>query len=280
MNLNDSQQYIITDINEFWFNSINPVNKDRIFNEYNYTSVKECIKLLNQPANYSVLQLFNSLQKNYYLLKGEYLVSSGGLSIITNKRFYILDKQELSIPINTITFYGIENGQLILKYLGTVGEKKYFIDNPILIPAIVNNYIEIFKSSPDLNNEVIQSIISTPKTNLAQLGMSTVPVEINEYKQPKDYKNIIALCIFLLFLGSCVYFLNKNDNSSSNSTTNTNPAYDSTTGKKKKKCPWCGGIGRVGYGGESKAQVERTGMGLGNYCTTCTGTGYVNDDDK
>lgn len=43
----------------------------------------------------------------------------------------------------------------------------------------------------------------------------------------------------------------------------------------KKKCPWCGGVGRVGYMGDSKAQVDRTGNGLGNYCTTCTGTGFV-----
>ncbi|MES2827839.1 MAG: hypothetical protein V4687_06785 [Bacteroidota bacterium] len=43
----------------------------------------------------------------------------------------------------------------------------------------------------------------------------------------------------------------------------------------KVECTWCGGVGRVGYAGASEAQVRRTGMGLGNYCTTCSGTGKI-----
>jgi hypothetical protein len=41
------------------------------------------------------------------------------------------------------------------------------------------------------------------------------------------------------------------------------------------KCDWCGGVDNVGYAGKSEEQVKRTGMGLGNKCTSCKGTGYV-----
>lgn len=51
---------------------------------------------------------------------------------------------------------------------------------------------------------------------------------------------------------------------------------DANEGKAhKEKCGWCGGVGKVGYAGASEAQCRRTGMGYGNYCTTCQGTGTV-----
>ncbi|RAJ19247.1 hypothetical protein [Pedobacter cryoconitis] len=40
-------------------------------------------------------------------------------------------------------------------------------------------------------------------------------------------------------------------------------------------CPWCGGAQRVGYAGKSEEQCRRTGMGKGNLCTTCGGTGKI-----
>lgn len=40
-------------------------------------------------------------------------------------------------------------------------------------------------------------------------------------------------------------------------------------------CPWCGGAQRVGYAGKSEEQCRRTGMGKGNLCTTCGGTGRI-----
>jgi hypothetical protein len=46
------------------------------------------------------------------------------------------------------------------------------------------------------------------------------------------------------------------------------------------ECSWCGGIGKVGFAGASEAQCKRTGMGQGNYCTTCKGTGKVKVRDN
>jgi hypothetical protein len=45
--------------------------------------------------------------------------------------------------------------------------------------------------------------------------------------------------------------------------------------KNKVDCTWCGGVGSVGYAGESEAQVRRTGMGLGNKCIRCKGSGKL-----
>ena len=49
----------------------------------------------------------------------------------------------------------------------------------------------------------------------------------------------------------------------------------STKEPPKEECDWCGGIGRVGYSGKSKEQCDRTGMGRGNSCSRCGGTGYL-----
>jgi len=40
-------------------------------------------------------------------------------------------------------------------------------------------------------------------------------------------------------------------------------------------CTFCGGIGKVGYAGESEAQIKRTGNGLGNICNVCKGAGKI-----
>ena len=168
MATSDYQNLIIFDINEFWDNSVSPDNKDSIFYKLKITSKENAIRVLRNSENYEILNLCNNLFKNYYLLKGEYLVDCGGL-LLTNKRLYLSEGKELSIAINEITFYGIENSRLVIKYLTHEGEKKYFPINPVLIEPIVNNCIETHKYSSDLNDEIIRQFLSTPKTNLTEL---------------------------------------------------------------------------------------------------------------
>lgn len=54
------------------------------------------------------------------------------------------------------------------------------------------------------------------------------------------------------------------------------PTHDRANGSSATEactCTWCGGSGETGSGGQSAAQVRRTGNGLGNSCMTCGGDG-------
>ncbi|TFF34407.1 hypothetical protein [Mucilaginibacter psychrotolerans] len=101
---------------------------------------------------------------------------------------------------------------------------------------------------------------------------------MSEQEKPKEKTSWGCLGMIALFFVLCYYFYNASDKNLTRIREEQHSARaNDGTPYGKKKCPWCGGIGRVGYAGDSKAQVERTGMGLGNYCTTCVGTGYVDD---
>ena len=91
-----------------------------------------------------------------------------------------------------------------------------------------------------------------------------------------------VVLVFIFFLGFVIWSGNGTSESPTESEYPISTAEaienykDATQGKATDvKCDWCGGIGRVGYSGKSEEQCRRTGMGQGNICITCKGSGVV-----
>lgn len=96
----------------------------------------------------------------------------------------------------------------------------------------------------------------------------------------KEFLWVIGVFIVVMFALAMYYNGSENPKSNNYSTVTTEEAIEQhkrVRGEIKEvvECTWCGGVGSVGYAGESEKQVQRTGMGLGNKCISCAGTGKV-----
>jgi hypothetical protein len=272
MNTSEINQLIITDLDQFWTNTINPNHQDSVLKQWNFKSAKEALKYMKNNNSHFALNIVSNLFSHYLILKSEYLVSVSGTMLITNKRIFINQSQILSIPINSIRFYGEENNQPIVKYVSNEVSKIYYFTDQYIQTGIANNIIETHKHSSDLKEEAIQHVLTTPKT---EFNPQELPVLANvEFVKPKKNFDggIIALIVIVLCFGGCFYMMSGNDDRPRD--------YEALDRHEELKnrvtCSWCGGAGRVGYTGDSKAQTDRTGMGTGNLCTKCNGSGYVN----
>jgi hypothetical protein len=280
MNNNDIKFSAINSA-DFFENSVNPKNTDSIvFNKgIKIDSGKDLLKVIQKDNDKSLLLTINSLLKTFFLVKNEYLISISNSYILTNRRYFIHinDNKKLSIPLNKITSYKEENGQFILRYSIDNEEKMHYLSK-WLTGALVNNIIQEHNRDIDFQDENIIALISNFKDELSFNNDIDIKADNYPIKSSPNYTGIIMVCLVFLFIGGCVYFVEKDSNIPTKTiyTNSGDPSHDQN-GNKRKKCPWCGGVGKVGYLGESKAQVEKTGMGLGNFCITCNGTGYVDD---
>jgi hypothetical protein len=95
--------------------------------------------------------------------------------------------------------------------------------------------------------------------------------------------SIIAIVFMALFFGIGTWYYAPNEEpevSASTEKIDVKEAIDQYKTQRygeavESECTWCGGIGKVGYAGQSELQVRRTGNGLGNSCTSCKGTGKI-----
>ena len=309
MSKEDLIPYIEFDTHQFWLNSSNPANSDSQFIQNGVDDVVRIYNLYKNDRQFSTIH--DIFFKVSYLLKGEYFISYMSNVILTNRRLFIwFSDLKLTIPLKNIISYEDSkwSSGITCYYRENGGIQTFKLVNKWLLANAVNNSINKHKN--DIVNDNELEILGSFKPAIqSKFGITeesysswVEPVKLQEVKiidenpnknqnqnqilKPKpNYNGVIILFLFILFIGGCGYFISKWDKSyresgqgygGTNSTDNVH--YNKITGKKQKKCPWCGGIGRVGYAGDSKEQVERTGMGLGNPCITCNGTGYVDDD--
>jgi|GEM_PF-2823996 len=145
---------------------------------------------------------------------------------------------------------------------------------------IYNNYTPVQSKDIDIEKQIQLKNLEIEKLKLElslkndeQHSIAQPANQENTLRTSRNFRGLIATCIFILFIGGCVYLVEYNASTRSNT-----PVSTDAIPKGKVKCKWCGGVGRVGVSGDSKAQYERTGNGLGNYCFRCKGTGYVDAD--
>lgn len=110
-------------------------------------------------------------------------------------------------------------------------------------------------------------------------------MKINAHIMKKYFKDALPILIlFICFAGGLYWYSNQEESIEEEYKTekhiSTQEAIEQYNNNVygdavETKCSFCGGIGRVGFAGESEAQVKRTGNGLGNYCISCKGTGKI-----
>lgn len=279
------------DTNKFWLNCTNPANDDSLFIQHSITEVATVYSFLKTNAVLSTMS--QAFFKSCYFLKDEYIIACMNGMLLTNRRLFIwFNDLKLTIPLVNLIKYEPAKWDSGIKgeYLYNGATQTFRLGNVWLLPALVNNALNRHKNDSITEDESI--ILGSFKPALqSKYGISDdcfnswVPplteqpiIQQQFVPAPKPLKNnasLITLFIFIVFIGSCVYIIQKGSNDTGSTSSNSTSV---TSNAHRKKCPWCGGIGRVGYAGDSKAQVERTRMGLGNYCTTCGGSGYVDDD--
>lgn len=98
---------------------------------------------------------------------------------------------------------------------------------------------------------------------------------MSEQEQPKQKTSWGCLSMIAVVIVGCIIYITVSAKHNRGEDSARIQQREAHPNEYKKKCTWCGGIGRVGYMGESKAQYDRTGKGLGNPCTVCTGTGLI-----
>jgi len=283
MTKEDLQPFIEPDTQNFWLNSVNPTNSDSLFIKQGVTNVSRAKALQNENVGMAIKAFLLST----YLVKGEYIISYMEAMVLTNRRlFCYYQSSTRSIALKNLLKYE-QVGKLTVEYLEDGISQSFSIGSRFLKAEVVNNVLAKHKSDEVSEEEII--ILSD--TKLVLDGKYSVVSEeaaenIKQYERRGNRNGLIVLFAIILLVGGCSYYFiswNKSYEQSGKayggSSSSDNSHYNSVTGKKQHKCPWCGGIGRVGYAGDSKAQVDRTGMGLGNPCTTCNGTGWVDDDN-
>jgi hypothetical protein len=290
MTKEELQAFIISDTTEFWVNSVNPVNSDSLFIVSGITDLKEAVAFPNTANGNIVKALFQST----YLVKGEYIVTYMNAMLLTNRRLFTFYTSETrSIALKNLIKYERQPDCLFVEYLENGIIQTFRIKSTFLNTDAVNNAMA--RHQNDIVSEQELELLSATKivldgrygfTNMVSTqSVSNQSLEDNKEYQRKGNRNgLILFLIIISLVGGCGYFLSNwsksyEANGNAGTAIKNDTHSNSISGKKQKKCPWCGGIGKVGYAGKSEAQVKRTGMGLGNYCTVCTGTGYVDDDE-
>lgn len=275
MNTDDFIQYIELDLNNFWSATCNPINKDALPIRKGVTSAKEASDFVKQQSKDNAFKAFF-----YYnhIIKGEYVIAYMDAMILTSKRLFLYyDFAIKTIPLKHIIKYYYTD-KLCINYQEKDIVKSIFIGTEFIGINLVNSALRSHHSETMTEQEIIlASNLKTdfPVTNNGSL-LTNQDVDSVEYARKGNRNGAILMLVIVTLFGGCIYYVSNKDTSQIYTGKSSTTDYDKVTGKKQKKCGWCGGYGRQGISGESVAWCEKHG-GVDVPCLKCDASGYVDE---
>jgi len=256
MTKEDLSPYIEFEAENFWLQSVNPINNDSTLLQHGFEDVESAYNEFRRDD--SALFIINTFFKMNYLLKDEYLIAFMYNMVLTNRRLFMwFSDLKKSIPLQNLKLYEqVKWGSGIkAEYLYNGATQTFRLENKWMLPDRVNNALnqhqnekvteeELIIASnlkPTLDalygsfNEITNNDLSTNEINVNPINQEIKEVKtqyINPIpiKKPKaNYKGLIILCIIFLFLGGCIYIIEKSDDSANTSSTVNSSANTNTS---------------------------------------------------